>query len=373
MFNDARESWTERDRLSTLRKYRILDTSPEPEFDDLVQLAARTCQTPVALISLIDEQRQWIKAEIGIGLREIPLDQSICARAVRCPGLTVVRDLAEEGQFDASSFLTGELRLRFYAGILLETREAVPLGTLCVLDHVSRDLNDEQAVTLKMLARQVMSHLELRRAISERNEALEASQRVEQRQSLLVRELHHRVRNSLALVQALVGMTGRNSRTVTEFYHSVSARIASLAKTQTLLTEDYWQTAPLREMVLNELRPFSLRGEPRFLLSGPSVELSADLAVPVAMALHELTANAVKYGALSVPNGHVEVTWDVKEVLGIRQLHLEWIERGGPAVTKPQQEGFGSTLLQKVLPMQSSAQVEVEFNPAGIRSGWRRQ
>ena len=371
MFHESREGWAESDRLSTLKRYRIIDTPPEPEFDDLAQLAARACHTPIALISVIDDRRQWLKAEIGLGVREIPLDQSICAKAVCRPGLTAIRDLAADPRFEVSSLVTGKPQMRFYAGVLLETREALPLGTLCVLDHVSRDLDDEQAFTLKTLARQVMSHLELRRAIAERDEAIEGSRRVELRQTLLVRELHHRVRNSLALVQALVGATARQAGTAREFYRSFSARIASLAKTQGLLTDDYWQTAQLREMLLSELRPYADQGpvgtQTRFALSGPQVELSADLAVPVGMALHELTANAAKHGALSVPGGHVAVTWEVREVGGTRQLHLEWTERGGPAVREPRREGFGTALLQKVLPMQSSAQVDVEFDPAGIR------
>jgi two-component sensor histidine kinase len=218
-----------------------------------------------------------------------------------------------------------------------------------------------------MLARQVMSQLELRRAIAERDERLEASQQIEQRQTLLVRELHHRVKNTLATVQALVGATGRSSGSFKEFYHSFSNRIVSLAKTHNLLTEDYWQTASLRVIALNELKPFAESRQPRFMLIGPSVELSADLAVPVGMALHELTTNAVRYGALSVPTGYVRVQWTLDEHEGVRKLHLEWREFGGPQVKEPQHRGFGSTLLQRVLPMQCKAEVEVHYASDGLR------
>jgi two-component sensor histidine kinase len=212
-----------------------------------------------------------------------------------------------------------------------------------------------------------MSELELRRAMAERDVALAASREAEQRQALLVRELHHRIRNSLAMVQSLLGATARTTGSVAEFYRSFSARIGSLAKTQTLLTEDYWQTAPLRELVLKELRPFAGETQPRYTLTGPEVELSADLAVPVGMALHELTINAAKYGALSVPGGEVEVTWGLRTVDGVRKVHLEWQERGGPPSRAPEREGFGSTLLRKVLPMQTKADVAVEFNDDGLR------
>jgi two-component sensor histidine kinase len=360
-------TWTESDRLAALRSYRVLDTSPEPEFDDLVQLAARACQAPIALISLIDDRRQWFKAEVGLGVRETSLDRSICLTAMLLPGLTIVPDLTEDPRFARNPLVTGEPNLRFYAGAVLRTPDGVPLGALCVLDCVPRDLTEGQAATLTMLARQVMSQLELRRALAERDERLEASQQIEQRQALLVRELHHRVKNTLATVQALVGATGRSSGSFKEFYHLFSNRIASVAKTHNLLTEDYWQTAPLREIALTELKPFAESRQPRFMLIGPPVELSADLAVPVGMALHELTTNAVRYGALSVPTGYVRVQWSVEENEGVRKLHLEWREFKGPSVSQPHHQGFGTTLLQRVLPMQCRAEVEVQYDQNGFQ------
>ena len=368
MLNEGvRPVWNESDRLAALRSYRILDTPPEPTFDDLVRLAARACHAPVAAISLIDDRRQWFKSEIGFGVRETPLSQSICNRVLLQPGLTVIPDLTKDARFDHNPLVSGEPRLRFYAAALIETPDGLPLGTLCVLDYEPRDLTEDQAFTLTTLAREVMSQLELRRAVAERDEALAASRRAEQQQALLVRELHHRVRNTLAMVQALLGATARTTGTIREFYRSFSARIGSLAKTQTLLTEDYWQTAPLRELVLKELRPFEEHGNRRFVLEGPSVELSADLAVPIGMALHELTTNAALHGALSLPAGRVEVTWDLKTVEGVRKVHIDWRESGGPPVRTPEREGFGSTLLRTVVPMQTKAEVEVTFHPEGLR------
>jgi GAF domain-containing protein len=255
-------TWTERDRLATLRSYRVLDTPPKPAFNGLVQLAAYCCQAPIALISLIDERRQWFMAEVGLGMRETPLDRSICLNVMLQPGLTVVPDLIEDPRFTSNPLVTGEPHLRFYAGAALRTPDGVPLGALCVLDHKPRDLTEDQAFTLTVLASQVMSHIELHRAIAERDDVLEASHKVEQRQSLLVRELHHRVKNTLATVQALVGATGRSTGSFDEFYRSFSNRITAMARTHNLLTEDYWQTAPLREIALGELKPFADSRQP---------------------------------------------------------------------------------------------------------------
>ena len=197
-------TWNEPDRLAALRHYGILDTPPEPDFDDLVRLAAQVCEAPVSLISLVDEQRQWFKAEVGFGRRETPLVESICATALLQPGLFIVPDTAQDTRFEGNPLVQGEPHLRFYAGALLETPEGLPLGTLCVLDTKPRDLNEEQRFTLKTLSRQVMAQLELRRALARCEEALMANRRAEQRQALLVRELHHRIRNTLALVQSLL-------------------------------------------------------------------------------------------------------------------------------------------------------------------------
>jgi len=130
-------SWTESDRLAALRRYRVLDTPPEPVFDDLVQLAAHVCQTPIAVISLIEERRQWFKAEVGLSLRETPLDRSICLRVILQPGLTVIPDLTQDPRFAANPLVSGMPHLRFYAGAVLETSDGLPLGALCVLDHVA--------------------------------------------------------------------------------------------------------------------------------------------------------------------------------------------------------------------------------------------
>ncbi len=359
--------WNEQDRLAALRSYAILDTPCEPPFDDIVSMAAQVCEAPVAVISLVYDRRQWFKAEVGLDVRETSLVESMCAQAILQPGLFVVPDASKDPRFDDNPLVQGKPHLRFYAAARLDIPEGLPLGALCVLDAKPRDdLTEPQKVMLTALARQVIAQLELRRAIADRDEALAAVRAVEQRQALLVRELHHRIRNTLALVQSLLGSTARSSRSIAEFYAAFSARIASLARNQTLLTEDYWQTASLHEMLTHELRSFLDERGGRVVLQGPAIDLSADLAIPVGMALHELTSNAVRHGALSVPAGHVEVTWDVKQVDGKRWLHLEWIERDGPAVQAPQQRGFGSTLLERVLTMSANAKVQITFDQDGL-------
>jgi PAS domain S-box-containing protein len=167
--------WDEAERLSALDSYGVLDTPPERDFDEVVQLAAQLCEAPFAVVNLIAENRQFFKAEIGLGVRETPLDVSICAHAILQPGLFVVPDTTRDPRFASNPLVTGAPHLRFYAGALLETEDGLPLGTLCVLDSVPRPagLTAQQRFALDVLARQVMAQLELRRAL----EARRASER----------------------------------------------------------------------------------------------------------------------------------------------------------------------------------------------------
>lgn len=169
---DAGPSWSESDRLAALDRYAILDTPTEPEFDDIVRLACDTFAAPIAVVNLIASGRQWFKAETGIGARELPLDVSICAHAILQSDLFVVPDTTLDDRFRCNPLVAMESGLRFYAGALLKTPEGLPIGTLCVLDRVARPegITDHQRLTLEVLARQIMSQLELRRAIAQRDE-----------------------------------------------------------------------------------------------------------------------------------------------------------------------------------------------------------
>jgi len=158
-------AWIEQDRLKALRSYEILDTPREEDFDDIVKMASQICNMPVSLVSFVADNRQWFKAKVGVTLDETPLDVSICKQAILQPGLFVVPDTTKDDRFNCNPLVTGEPHLRFYAGAVLETPEGLPLGTLCVLDYKPRVLTEQESFTLKALARQVMTQLELRRAL----------------------------------------------------------------------------------------------------------------------------------------------------------------------------------------------------------------
>ena len=161
----------EKRRLKVLWQYEVLDTVPEEVFDDLTELAARICEAPIALISLVDESRQWFKARVGTTVKETSRDISFCAYAILQPDLFIVPDAAKDDRFAQNPLVTSDPKIRFYAGAPLITPDGHALGTLCVLDKVPRELRDDQKQALTILARHVVTQLELRRRSRELAEA----------------------------------------------------------------------------------------------------------------------------------------------------------------------------------------------------------
>jgi PAS domain S-box-containing protein len=159
-------------RLETLQRYAVLDTLPEQEFDDLSRLAALICGTPIALVSLVDANRQWFKAKVGIDVPETPRDVAFCAHAILEPGVMVVRDALTDERFRTNPLVTADPKVRFYAGAPLVSPEGHALGTLCVVDHIPRDLSPAQLDALKALGRLVVNELELRRGVTDLSKAI---------------------------------------------------------------------------------------------------------------------------------------------------------------------------------------------------------
>jgi two-component sensor histidine kinase len=191
--------------------------------------------------------------------------------------------------------------------------------------------------------------------------------RTEQRQALLIRELHHRVRNMLATVQGVMTTTANTSANIEDFQKAFSGRIASLARTHAVITEQLQQSVSFQQLLVQELGPYSDDQGLRIRLSGPAVDLPSQIAVPLGMAVHELTTNAVRHGALAKEEGRIEVGWSLIDRNGELALLCEWSEFAEPPVTPRCRDGFGSMLLERVLPQQIRAEVTADFAPDGFR------
>lgn len=198
----------EQARLSALQRYRILDTLPETAFDDLAQLAAFICDTPIALVSLVDDCRQWFKARIGLDATETPRNLAFCAYAILQPeDVLIVPDTLDDPRFATNTLVTGEPYIRFYAGAPLVTADGYSLGTLCVIDRQPRQLDAAQRQALQALSRQVISQLELRRNLAQLTQTTAELQRAEQtRQQAQVALRASEAKFHLAFANAAIGM-----------------------------------------------------------------------------------------------------------------------------------------------------------------------
>lgn len=190
--------------------------------------------------------------------------------------------------------------------------------------------------------------------------------RAEERQRLMLNELNHRVKNTLATVQSIAFQTLRTARTPAEFREAFEARLLALSETHNLLTRENWEGAALRAIVDSELEALGGVGR-AVVMPGAEVHLSPKAAVAVGMGIHELATNAMKYGALSVSRGLVTVHWEVRD--GV--LELDWAESDGPRVEAPQRRGFGSRLLEKGLAAELGGSVELMYREQGLTCAMR--
>ena len=184
----------------------------------------------------------------------------------------------------------------------------------------------------------------------------------EERQALLAREVDHRANNLMAVVQGAVRLS--QAPTVAELKQVLVGRITALARAHQLLADGRWTGADLRRLVEEELHAFATPGDGRIAIEGPPLALSPALAQAVAMAIHELTTNAVKHGALSAHGGSVEVAWT--EPSEAAASVITWRERGGPPVVKPMRRGLGTTLLERALRGTVGGRTELDWDPAGL-------
>lgn len=474
-------------RQAVLNRLPYADLLDDADFGRLTTLAAAAFGAPVALLSLVDAERQRFPTRVGVEDRETPVSLSFCAHAIAAGNeVMVIPDATADSRFAGNALVTGPHNVRFYIGAPLVV-DGERIGTLCVLDRVPRAEPAAQPIEqLKLLAglasslfalkegtrSGAMAQMALDREEKRRAVALEAASlsswiwdvrtgRVEcdaslpvlfampaanqmrvrkfflaidrrdvrqadakfrqtleisddyfgeyrvrnveptrwlaargrvierdaegrpllvfgvnyditerktgeERQRLLLRELNHRVKNTLATVQALASQTVRHVRDPREFLEAFSSRLHALGVAHGLLSDREWRGIALRDLLRLEITPFDDEASPRIRLDGADTYLSPDQALGLGMITHELASNALKYGALSVPAGAVDLSWKIEGREQARRLRLAWREVGGPSVSLPDREGFGMILIRRGLDKIMSSEVRHEFGSDGV-------
>jgi signal transduction histidine kinase/CheY-like chemotaxis protein len=310
-------------RLAVLDSYGILDTPPERSFDDVVRMVSQLLNAPIAAVNLIARGRQWFKSEIGLGTREMPLEDSICRHALLQQDGMIVPDTLEDPRFSCNPLMTGETGLRFYAGAVLRTRDGVPLGTLCVLDHKPRPegLTQEEQFMLATMAHQVMSQIELRRALSDQEALNEALRRADQRKDEFLAMLAHELRNPLAPIVSAATMLS-NFELNPAMVQRAAEIIARQAGHMTSLIDDLLDVSrvtrgkvelefvelDLKDVIndaLEQVRPLIEKHEHRLVLEMmPGRALVVGDRKRLVQVMTNLVSNAAKY---TLEGGRIEV------------------------------------------------------------------
>ncbi len=287
----------ERERLCELRRYGILDTDREREFDELVEIVAEICEAPVSVINFIDDGRQWFKAEVGLGVRSTPLETSLCGHAILQGDYIEIPDTLEDARMADNPLCTSDPGFRFYAGSVLKGANGLPLGTLCVLDHKPRALSEHQRKVLRVISRHIMRELDLRVALD--------------REQMLRREVDHRVKNSLASIGALLSMKSRRESDVgaRRALEDASSRIRSLSSLHAELHELDGQASvsliSLFTRIETDLQQLLPGGIELTIVVG-DVRVGPELANSLVLIVNEFVANSVKH-AFGAGPGSVKV------------------------------------------------------------------
>ena len=294
-------SEAEQHRMAAVRRYDILDTPPDGAFDRITALAARRFDVPIAIISIVDEDRIWFKSHHGLSVAEIGRDPGLCASAILSDDPHILTDASIDPRSLANPLVAGDFGLRFYAGVPLTTSDGHNLGTLCVIDKQARPVDDDQIEDLKDLASVVMDQLELqlsaRTAIS--------------RAELMAKEIDHRVMNSLQFVSALLNMQARSPDMGESATHLKLAanRVSAVAQVHRHFyageTDSTSCIAFLKRMG-EELE--MILGKP-IRVQGTEGDVPNKWVQQIGLIVNELVTNAAKHG-----EGRIDVNYDVENM-----------------------------------------------------------
>jgi two-component sensor histidine kinase len=293
-------------RMTAVRRYEILDTPPDGAFDRTTAIASRLFDVPIAIISIVDNDRIWFKSHHGLDVEEIDRGPGLCASAILQAEPWILLDAMTDPRSLANPLVAGEFGLRFYVGVPLQTSDGFNLGTLCVIDKEPRTVSQSQIENLKDLAATVMDQMELRlaarRAVSKLQDVISEKDVALKRSAMLAKEIDHRVMNSLQMVASLLKLHGRS---IADDQASVelavaSNRVAAVARVHQHIymsdTVDTTECGGYLRRLCEDLSDMLPKERGPITVTAPVVELATQRIAPLGLILNELITNAAKHG-----------------------------------------------------------------------------
>lgn len=343
-------------RLASLARTELMDSATEALFDRTVRIATEAIGVPVGLLSLVDGQRQFFKAQRGLTgdvaqAQQTPLSHSFCQYVVSLDRPLTVSD-AREHELLRKNMAIEDLDVIAYAGVPVHAPDGEPLGSFCAIDSQPREWTERELRILTGLSELLESEIRLRSEV--------------QLRQLLAEELHHRVKNLFAITSGMITMTARMSETKEEMTTALQGRMAALSQAHDIIRPAITGEAVssgdavVSTLLATLIEPHVVSGRTHMTLDGPNVTIGASCATQLALVVHELATNAAKYGALSEPEGRLTIVWsDDAET-----FRLHWKETGGPAVEgPPKREGFGSKLIAMTVTGQLRGSLKSDWLP----------
>jgi len=328
----------------------------DPGWEDLCHLAVQICGVATAFVAFHNCGGTLIKSWAGkVALQScaMPPDSPF---AIVTTSFLMIEDLTASEVFCHHGDVVQAPFWRFYAAMpFVSVAGGSPTGFLGLLDTVPHDLTPEQIAGFRRLSAQAARLDELRRLRD-----LDGAMR------RLGHELTHRVKNALAVVQAILNLSARSSTTIDTFKEAFAARLGFFSKLQSLVGSDSWQAIRFDRIAAAALGSHENQLDVPIEGCGPPAELATDLAIMLGMVLHELVVNAARFGGFSSPAGRLDIRWSIEHRDGKSFFCLKWREHDGPPVLLPDHEGFGLKLFRRVLSAQFHAEIDLVFAPEGL-------
>lgn len=332
---------------------------------DVLQTASRLVNAPLGSIQIVNSDGALdMIGEVGFGtsiIDQFPTvsldDCTTCAVALKRRARVAVKDLRSDHDFTEIAVALYAYGAKGAVSTPVLDKSGNVLAMFSVYWRESHEVDERELRILDLCAELAGRHVE-------RSNAANAVRDHDRRQTLLMRELAHRGKNLLSVIQSIAGRTLVGDRTLDEASEIFSGRIRALASTYDTLTDESADNVDLYDIVTASLKYYG----DRTMITGPSIEVPARNAQTIALVIHELATNAAKYGALSTPSGHVECTWLITDIASHEErFSLEWNEIGGPLVSEPKHSGFGSIIITTVVGRELRCEPAVTFEESGVR------